>query len=71
MTAYTMKDLFLFMDTGRSVRVTCTDGRVFEGRCWTYGDVQNEEEYGIEEPSIEVQDTMLFASEIEKIEYSD
>ena len=71
MTLYTMKELFSFMDSERPVRVTCTGGKVFEGQCWAYGDVQNEEEYGIGEPSIEVQDTMLFASEIEKIEYLD
>lgn len=32
------------------------DGRVFEGHCWAYGDVQNEEEYGVDEPGLEVQD---------------
>ena len=50
MKKYTMKDLFGFMDAKRPVRVTCTDGRVFEGPCWAYGDVQNEEEYGVAEP---------------------
>ena len=61
MEKYTMEDLFAFMDAKRPVRVTCTDGRVFEGPCWAYGDVQNEEEYGVDEPSLEVQDTMLFS----------
>lgn len=71
MKKYTMRDLFGFMDAKRPVRVICTDGRVFEGPCWAYGDVQNEEEYGVDEPSLEVQDTMLFSSEIQEIEFVD
>lgn len=71
MKMYTMGELFDFMESGRPVRVTCKDSRVFEGPCWAYGDVQNEEEYGIDEPSIEVQDTMIFSSEIKKIEFAD
>lgn len=71
MEKYTMEDLFAFMDAKRPVRVTCTDGRVFEGPCWAYGDVQNEEEYGVAEPSLEVEDTMLFSSEIQEIESVD
>ena len=66
MEKYTMEDLFGFMDAKRPVRVTCTDGRVFKGPCWAYGDVQNEEEYGVE-----VQDAMLFSSEIQEIEFVD
>ena len=54
MEKYTMKNLFGFMDAKRPVRVTCTDDRVFEGPCWAYGDVQNEEEYGVDEPGLEV-----------------
>ena len=69
MKTYTMKELFDFMESEKEVRVTSVDGKVYTGRCWAYGDVQNDEEYGINEPSLEVQDTTLYASEIEKIEY--
>ncbi len=68
---YTQKDLFDFMESEKQVKVTCTDGKTFMGRCWAYSAVQNEEEDGIDEPSLEVQDTMLYLSEIEKIEYLD
>lgn len=66
---YTMKELFDFMDTGKTVKVTSKSGKTYVGECWAYGDVQNESDYGIAEPSIEVQDTVLFSSEIEKIEF--
>ena len=66
---YTLKDLFDFMESGRYVRVTCTDGKIFRGRCWAYSSIQNMEEDGIDEPSLEVQDTILYLSEIQTIEY--
>lgn len=64
-----MKDLFNFMDTGKTVKVTGKSGETYVGRCWAYGDVQNESDYGVAEPSVEVQDTMIFSSEIEKSEF--
>lgn len=68
---YQLKDLFDFMESGRQVKVTDTDGKTYIGRCWAYSDVQNKEEDGIEEPSIEIQDTILYQSEIQEIEYVD
>lgn len=69
---YSMEALFDFMDSRRKVKVTCTDGQVFTGLCWAYGSAQNEEEYGVAEPSLEVGPGVSFyASEIEKIEYAD
>ena len=68
---YTMKDLFAFMDAKRLVKVTCTDGKTFTGMCWAYSDVFNMEEEGIDEPSLEVNDTVIYLGEIEKIEYAD
>lgn len=68
---YTMEELFAFMDAERPVIVTCTDGKVFSGMCWAYSDVFNMEEYGIEEPSLEVEDAILYLHEIQKIEYAD
>lgn len=69
---YSMDDLFDFMDSGRTVRVTDSDGKTHIGKCWAYGDVQNDEEYGVNEPSLDVgPGVSLYASEIEKIEYVD
>ena len=68
---YTMEDLFAFMDSRRPVKVTCTDGKAFYGMCWAYSDVFNMEEEGINEASIEVQDTVIFLHEIQRIEYAD
>ena len=42
----TEKDLFDYMDSGRDVRVTCTDGDTLTGRCWAYGAVVSEKEFG-------------------------
>lgn len=66
---YCMKDLFDFMESGKEIKVTDTDGKVYIGKCWAYSDVQNKEESGVDEPSIEVQDTILYLTEIQKIEY--
>ena len=68
---YTLRDLFDFMESGRPVKVTCTDGKVFQGRCWAYSRVQNMEEDGIDEDSLEVESTMLYLSDISVIEYMD
>ena len=68
---YTVEDLFAFMESGKEVKVTCDTGETFSGRCWAYTEATNLEEYGIDEPSIEVQDTVLYLSDIQKIEYID
>lgn len=68
---YTMKDLFAFMDSRLPVKVTSISGKVYSGMCWAYSDVFNMEEDGVDEPSIEVQDTILYLHEIQKIEYAD
>ncbi len=68
---YSMNELFDFMELGRPVKVTCIDSKTFSGRCWTYSDVVNMEEDGIDEPSLEVESTMIYQSEIQSIEYID
>ena len=68
---YSQKDLFDFMESGKQVKVTCTDGKTFAGRCWAYSTVQNMEEDGIDEPSLEIGSTMIYLSEIDKIEYTE
>lgn len=68
---YSLKDLFDFMESEKVVKVTCLDGEVFQGRCWAYSSVQNLEEDGVDEPSLEVQDTVLYLSDIQTIEYVD
>ena len=66
---YTEEELFDFMDSGRRVRVTCTDGQVFVGRCWAYSSLSNEEDFGIDEATIDIEcGVMLKLSEIESIE---
>lgn len=68
---YTVEDLFTFMDERRPVKVTSTSGKEYSGMCWAYSDAFNMEEEGIDEPSLEVQDTILYLHEIQKIEYAD
>ena len=69
---YTMDELFSFMDSARNVKVTSTSGKTYCGRCWAYGDVQNAEDNGVDEPSLDVGPGItLYASEIEKIEFAD
>lgn len=66
---YSEKDLFALMDSGKTIKVTCTDGKIFTGRCWAYGAIQNEMEHNIPEASIDIGPGItLFVSEIEKIE---
>lgn len=68
---YTAEILFALMESGRAVSVTATDGKTYTGRCWAYGTVQNEEEYGVYEPSIDIgPGTFLYASEIVNIEFA-
>ena len=66
---YTMQDLFGFMESGKQVKVTCTDGKFFSGKCWAYSDVCNKEEAGIDEPSLEVANITIYLSEIQSIDY--
>jgi hypothetical protein len=68
---YSMQDLFGFMESERQVKVTCTDGKSFSGRCWAYSDVYNKEADGIDEPSLEVGNITIYLSEIQSIEYLD
>lgn len=68
----TEKELFDYMDSRRAVRVTCTDGQIFTGKCWAYGTVVSGEEFGIYEPTLDIGcGTVLAASKIEKIEFAD
>ena len=71
MMNYSLQDLFNFMESGNVVKATCVDGQILQGRCWAYSSVQNMEEDGINEPSLEIGNTMLYLSEIEHIEYVD
>lgn len=66
---YTVEEMFAFMESGKRVKVTCDTGEVFSGTCVAYSEATNLEEYGVDEPSIEVQDTILFQRDIQKIEY--
>lgn len=68
---YSEDQLFAFMDARRPVKVTSISGKVYTGMCWAYSSGFNAEEEGIDEPSLEVQDTLLFLHEIQKIEYAD
>lgn len=68
---YTEKDLFDYMDSGRVLRVTVCGGQTFAGRCWAYGAVVSEEEFGIAEPCLDVGcSTVLALSEIERIAFA-
>ena len=68
---YSMKELFDFMESGKQVKVIGTDGKFFSGRGGAHSDGGNMEEDGIDEPSLEVESTMIYQSEIESIEYID
>ena len=74
---YTAEQLFAYMDSGRPVKVKTRRGNVHIGYCWAYGSVQNEEEYGVAEDSLEIgpigkgTHVSLYASEIEQIEFAD
>ena len=68
----TEKDLFRFMDSGREVRVVCTDDDVLTGRCWAYGAATAKEEFGEDEPCLDVGcSTIITLSQIKSIEYAD
>lgn len=68
---YSEKELFEFMDSRRQVLITCDDGQKFKGQCWAYGMIYNEEEFGIAEPSLEIGNVSIYASEIKSIEFAD
>lgn len=67
----TETDLYVAMDSEKAVRVICTDGTEFSGRCWAYGAQVSEEEFGYSEPCLDIAGTVLKLSEIVKIEYKD
>ena len=68
---YTVQELFSFMESEKPVRVTDIKGRVFSGRCWAYIDSFDPENDENDEPCLDVQDTILFLHEIEKIELAE
>ena len=66
----TEEELFDFMASGRGVRVTCADGEILVGKCWAYGAAVSMEEFGEDEPCLNVGcSTIVPLSQIEKIEY--
>jgi hypothetical protein len=70
--SYTEKELFEFMESGRTVRVTDDEGTEHVGQCWAYRTVTSEENYGIAEPTLEVGcSVVLGLSEIQKIDFAD
>jgi hypothetical protein len=57
----------------KTVSVTCKDGQVFKGDVFSFGgSVQGKEEFGVEEPYLEVDvggsGVLIFEHEIESIE---
>ena len=66
---YTETQLFDFMAAERPVKVTSTDGTVYTGVCFAYSSVANEVDFGVDAPSLEVQDTVLYLHEIKTIEF--
>lgn len=68
---YTQKDLFDFMESGKEVTVISTDGVSYTGKLFAYSSGTNLEEFGIDEPSIEVRDTLLYLSDVDKIDYAE
>ena len=67
--SYTEQQLFSFMAEERPVKVTSISGKVYVGLCFAYSSVTNEIDFGINQPSLEVQDTILYSDEIKSIEY--
>lgn len=72
---YTESDLFDFMktsDSGKKVEITTEDDKKFIGSCWAYSATQCREEYGVDEPCLEVGPGLIIsASEIKKIDIID
>lgn len=68
---YSQKELFDFMESGREVTVLSTNGKIYSGRCWAYSAGLNLEEFSVDEPSLEVCDTLLYLSDIVRIEFKD
>lgn len=70
--SYTERDLFDYMDSGRTVKVTDDDGKEHVGQCWAYSAVTSKEEFGIAEPTLDIGCSVVLAlSEIRKIECVD
>ena len=69
---YSEKELFAFMgqcEEGKQVKVTCVDGTQITGSCWAYSATQNDEDYGVAEPSLDIgPGTLVYSSEIERID---
>lgn len=68
---YTLQELMTFMESAKKVRVTCTDGTAYTGRCWAYSAGTNLEEFGVDDHSVEIGDTQIYLKEINTIEYAD
>ena len=66
---YTQQQLYDFMASERPVKVISATGKVYTGLCYAYSSATNEEEFGVDAPSLEVQDTALYSYEIQRIEY--
>lgn len=66
---YTEKDLYDFMESGRQILLTTTDGQQFKGQCWACCETVSREDYGFDEACIEVGSTVITLSEIQAIEY--
>lgn len=71
MMAYTEEQLYGFMDARKIVRVTSITGKVYTGMCLAYSSACNQDDFGVDEPSLEVQDTVLYLHEIQRIEFVD
>ena len=66
---YSEEDLFKYMESCRPVRVTAEDGQEFEGLCWAYSALTNQEDFEIPEATLEIGSVSLLQSEITKIEF--
>ena len=53
---------------GQCVRILCTDGFTYEGRCEYYHEEYCMHAYGREEPCLEIVNFLFFAEEIERID---
>lgn len=65
------KDLFDFMESGKKVKVTCTDGSEFTGHCLAYSDVYLADSDGIDDYGLDVDGTMVYLHEIQSVAYVD
>ena len=70
----TLEQLHGYMD--KRVKITAPDGKEFSGLCWgVYSAIENEDDYGIAEDSLELYDgacsTVFCVSDIKSIELVD